>query len=76
MSNSRTVVHIQDLTDVSVGVDGQGQMHIMIGGEDEHQVEITASVSTLGALAGSVVDEMSGHVQALHHELARWVNSG
>lgn len=76
MSNSKTLVVIQDLTDVSVGVDTEGRMHVVIGGEDEHQVEIVASVPTFGALAGSIVDEMAGHTQALQNELARWVKTG
>lgn len=76
MSNSRTVVEIQDLTDVSVGVDGQGRMHIVIGSEDEHQVEITASVPTMGSLAGSIVDELAGHTHALQHQLSQWVKTG
>ena len=70
------MIDVEDLTDIGVHVDGQGQMHVLIGSGDEHQVEITASVTVWGGMAATIIDEITGHVHALRSELAQWVKAG
>lgn len=81
--NSRTLIEIEDLTDTQIGPSPDGKIHILIGAEDEHQVEIVASVRTMASLAASVVDILPERVENLERELAlaqrevaRWVQQG
>ena len=76
MSRSRTVVHVEDLTTISIGTDTKGQMHVLIGEEDEHQVELVASAATMTELAGSIVDCCADHIKQLNLQLREWVAKG
>lgn len=73
---SKTLVDIEDLTDVTVGTDSGGVVHVLIGGVDEHQVEVVASVSTMLGLASSVIDAAAGRQTELERRLAEWVSTG
>lgn len=74
--NSKTLVQIEDLTDTQVGVDPDGVLHVLIGADDEHQVELVCSIRTGCGLAASIVDAVPDRVEVLQHELAKWITEG
>lgn len=80
---SRTLIEIEDLTDIQVGPSPDGKIHMLIGAEDEHQVEIVGNVRTMSNLAASVVDVLPERIDQLERELAlaqrelaKWVRQG
>jgi len=82
-SNSRTLIEIQDLTTTQMTVFADGRIHVLIGSEDEHQVEIVGSVRTMASLAASLVDlmpdrvlELERNLEMTNRELKKWTTSG
>lgn len=81
--SSKTLIQIQDETQIAVGVNADRQLYVRIGADNEHQVEIQASAYTMAGLAALVSDRVVGHVAELERkigaveaELERWVKTG
>lgn len=73
---SKLVVHIDSQDPVTVGVDNQGRISVLIGPPDGKQIEIVGPAGAMINMAASTVDVAAVRVRDLEDELVKWINTG